>query len=87
MNAALYSNLPFDPVKDLAGVSQIIVTTSLLVVAPTLGVKSVKELIALARQKPGELNFSSSGVGHGIILPSVSGHATPVGRTRRCVLT
>ena len=68
MNAALYAKLPFDPVKDLAGVSQITVSTSLLVVAPTLGVKSVKELIALARQKPGQLNFSSSGVGSGMHL-------------------
>jgi tripartite-type tricarboxylate transporter receptor subunit TctC len=68
MSAALYSKLPFDPVKDLAGVSQIAVGTSLLVVAPALGVKSVKELIALAKQKPGQLNFSSSGVGSGTHL-------------------
>jgi len=68
MSAALYSKLPFDPVKDLTGVSQIAVGTSLLVVAPTLGVKSVKELIALAKQKPGQLNFSSSGVGSGTHL-------------------
>jgi tripartite-type tricarboxylate transporter receptor subunit TctC len=70
MNAALYAKLPFDPVRDLTGVSQITVSTSLLVVAPTLGVKSVKELIALARQKPGQLNFSSSGVGSGMHLNS-----------------
>ena len=68
MNAALYSKLPFDPRNDFAAVSQIAVSTSLLVVAPTLGVKSVKELIALARQKPGQLNFSSSGVGSGTHL-------------------
>ncbi len=68
MSAALYSKLPFDPVKDLAGVSQITITTSLLVVAPSLGVKSVKELIALAKQKPGQLNFSTSGVGSGMHL-------------------
>ncbi len=70
MNAALYSKLPFDPLKDLTGVSQITVTTSLLLVAPSLGVKSVKELIALAKQKPGELNFSTSGVGSGMHLNS-----------------
>ena len=68
MSAALYSKLPFDPVKDLTGVSQIAVGTSLLVVAPALGVKSVKELIALAKQKPGQMNFSSSGVGSGTHL-------------------
>ena len=68
MNAALYSKLPFDPINDFACVSQISVSTSLLVVAPTLGVKTVKELIALAKQKPGQLNFSSSGVGSGTHL-------------------
>lgn len=70
MNAALYAKLPFDPIKDLTGVSQMIISTSLLVVSPALGVKSVKELIALAKQKPGQLNFSSSGVGSGIHLNS-----------------
>jgi tripartite-type tricarboxylate transporter receptor subunit TctC len=68
MNAALYSKLPYDPLKDFAPVSQIVVSTSLLVVAPTLGVKSIKELIALAKQKPGQLTFSSSGVGSGTHL-------------------
>ena len=68
MNAALYSKLPYDPLKDFAGVSQISVGTSLLVAAPTLGVKSLKDLIALAKQKPGQLNFSSSGVGSGTHL-------------------
>ena len=68
MSAALYTKLPFDPLTDLAGVSQIAVSTSLLVVAPTLGVKSVKELIALAKQRPGQLNFSSSGIGSGTHL-------------------
>ena len=68
MNAALYSKLPYDPLKDFAPVSQILISTSLLVVAPTLGVKSVKELIALAKQKPGKLTFSSSGVGSGTHL-------------------
>ena len=68
MTAALHAKLPFDPVKDLAGISQITVSTSLVVVAPSLGVKSVKELIALAKQKPGQLNFSSSGVGSGMHL-------------------
>ena len=68
MTAALHAKLPFDPIKDLAGISQLTVSTSLIVVAPALGVKSVKELIALAKQKPGQLNFSSSGVGSGMHL-------------------
>lgn len=68
MNAALYSTLPYDPLKDFAGVSQISFGTPLLVAAPTLGVKSVKDLIALAKQKPGQLNFGSTGVGSGTHL-------------------
>ena len=68
MSAALYSKLPYDPVKDFACVSQIVISTSLLVVSPALGVKSVKELIALAKQKPGQLTYASSGVGSGTHL-------------------
>ena len=68
MNAALYSKLPYDPVRDFAPASQIAVSTSLLLVSPSLGAKSVKELIALAKQKPGQLNFGSSGVGSGTHL-------------------
>jgi tripartite-type tricarboxylate transporter receptor subunit TctC len=65
-SAALYAGkLPFDPVKDLSGVAQLASTPLVLVVAPTLGAKSVKELIALAKQKPGQLNFGSTGLGSG----------------------
>jgi len=68
MSAALYSKLPYDPFKDFTGVSQIAIGTGLIVVAPALGVKSVKELIALAKQKPGQLTFGTSGVGSGTHL-------------------
>jgi tripartite-type tricarboxylate transporter receptor subunit TctC len=68
MNAALYSRLPYDPLRDFSYVSQINVSTSLLVVSPKLGVKSVSELIALAKQKPGQLSYSSSGIGSGTHL-------------------
>ena len=64
-NATLYSKLPYDTVKDFAGVSRVASVPNLLVVAPTLGVKSVKDLIALAKSKPGQINFSSAGVGSG----------------------
>ena len=63
IGAALHPNLPYDAVRDFAGVTQIGVATVVLVVPPTLGVKSVKELITLARAKP--LVFSSSGAGSG----------------------
>jgi tripartite-type tricarboxylate transporter receptor subunit TctC len=64
-SAALYDKLPYDSVKDFRGVSLVTLTALALVVSPTLGAKSVKDLIALARQKPGQLNFGSSGIGSG----------------------
>ena len=65
-SAALYAGkLPYDPVRDFAGVTQYASTPLVLVVAPSLGVKSVKDLIALAREKKGQLNFGSTGQGSG----------------------
>jgi tripartite-type tricarboxylate transporter receptor subunit TctC len=61
--AAMFSKLPYDTLGDFAGVSRIVNVPSLLVVSPALGVKSVKELVALAKARPGRLNFSSPGVG------------------------
>ncbi len=62
---ALYSKLPFDTLRDFAGVSQLTSAPNVLVVAPSQGIKSVKELIALARQKPDGINFGSAGIGSG----------------------
>jgi tripartite-type tricarboxylate transporter receptor subunit TctC len=59
----LQSSLGFDPRKDYAPVSMVGQTAYLLVVNSDLGVKSIPELVALARSKPGQLNFSSTGVG------------------------
>lgn len=65
-SAALYAGkLPYDAVKDFAGIAQIASTPLVLVVGSTLGVKSPKELIALAKQKPAQLNFASTGHGSG----------------------
>ena len=61
--AAMLTKLPYDTLKDFAGVSRIANVPSILVVSPALGVKSVKDLVALARSKPKQLNFSSPGVG------------------------
>jgi tripartite-type tricarboxylate transporter receptor subunit TctC len=63
INAAMSSNLNFDIIKDFEPVTLITSTPTVLVVTPELGVKSVKELIALAKAKPGTLSFGSSGVG------------------------
>ena len=62
------SKLPYDPVRDLAPVSQVATLPFVLLVHPTLAVKSVPELIALAKAKPGQLNFGSSGGGGGAHL-------------------
>ena len=61
INPSLYKKLPFDPVKDLLPVSRAADSTNILVVHPSTGVKSVQELVALAKGKP--LNCGSSGVG------------------------
>ena len=65
INAVLRSNAGYDPVRDFVSVSQIGYSTSALVVAPSLGVKSVKELIALAHERPGKLLYGSAGAGSG----------------------
>jgi len=59
----LRKRLPFDPARDFAPISQLITLPHILVVHPSVSAKSVKELIALAKAKPGELNCASSGVG------------------------
>ena len=61
INPSLYKKLPFDPVKDLLPVSRAADSTNILVVHPSTGVKSVQELVTLAKGKP--LNCGSSGVG------------------------
>ncbi|MES2564590.1 MAG: tripartite tricarboxylate transporter substrate binding protein [Pseudomonadota bacterium] len=58
-------NAPFDPVRDFAGVSLIATLPLMLVVHPSLPVRSVKDLIVLAKARPGELNCGSSGNGSG----------------------
>lgn len=62
-NAALYANLPFDPEKDFAAAGLVGVQPSILVVNSNVPARSVRELVALARSKPGELNYASSGAG------------------------
>ena len=63
--AALYSKLPYDTFADLSGVTLTATSKYVLVVPPSLNVKSVAELIAAAKARPGQLNFSSAGVGSG----------------------
>jgi tripartite-type tricarboxylate transporter receptor subunit TctC len=62
INPSLHERLPFDPVRDFAPITRFAALPHVLVVHPSLPAKSVKELIALAKAKPGELNYASSGV-------------------------
>lgn len=63
VNVSLFKKLPYDLANDLAPITQATSQPYALVVHPSLPVKSVKELIALARAKPGSLNYGSSGTG------------------------
>jgi tripartite-type tricarboxylate transporter receptor subunit TctC len=65
VNPSLYSKLPYDPVKDFQPVTLIISTPHILVVPAESPVKSVADLVALAKTKPGGLTFASQGIGAG----------------------
>ena len=60
---ALYSQLSFDPIKDLTPMAVLVNTPSVLVANPKFGAKNIPELIALAKQDPGKINYSSAGIG------------------------
>jgi tripartite-type tricarboxylate transporter receptor subunit TctC len=65
INASLYPKLPYDTLKDLAPVTLLAEAPYLIAVHPSLPAKSMKELIALARTRPGQLNYGSGGSGTG----------------------
>lgn len=65
VNPSLYANLPYDPVRDFAPVTQLNTFAMLLVAHPSLPVTSVADLVRLAHTNPGKLNFASSGEGGG----------------------
>ena len=62
---AIYDKLPYDVRRDLTGITLTASSKYVLVAAPSMGYKSLKDLLAAARSKPGKLNFSSAGVGSG----------------------
>lgn len=65
VNASLYAKLPYNTVRDFAGITLVADVPNVLVVTPTLGVKSVRELVDLAKSKSGQFNYGSAGVGSG----------------------
>lgn len=65
VNVTLQGKLPYDPVKDFVGITQLVAASYLLVVHPSLGVNNVAELVAAARARPGKLNYASPGNGTG----------------------
>ena len=68
ISPALYRKLPFDPVKDLTPVTQLVASQLLLVATPSLPAKTTHELIALAKSKPGTLNYGMTGIGNPLHL-------------------
>jgi tripartite-type tricarboxylate transporter receptor subunit TctC len=63
MNKSLYAKLPFDPVRDFAPVSLVVEAPNILVAHPAVPVSNLRDVIALAKAKPGQLTYSSSGNG------------------------
>jgi tripartite-type tricarboxylate transporter receptor subunit TctC len=63
INPHILKNVPYDALKDLAPISQVLVAPNIMVAHPSLPVRSVKDLIAFARPRPGQLNFAAGGAG------------------------
>ncbi len=64
INPHVYKSLPYDPLRDLAPIMQTVTNTMAFVVHPNLPARSVKDLVALAKARPGELSYASNGVGN-----------------------
>ncbi len=63
INPAIYRKLPFDPIRDFSAISLVANVPNILVIHPSLPARSVKSLIALARARPGQMTYGSSGTG------------------------
>src|SRR5262249_50691552 len=63
VNPSIYGKLPYDPVRDFTPITGLITINHALIVNPSLPVASVTELVALARSRPGELNYGTFGIG------------------------
>ncbi|MBI3069425.1 MAG: tripartite tricarboxylate transporter substrate binding protein, partial [Betaproteobacteria bacterium] len=65
INGSVYAKLPYDPVRDFAPITMLASTPYLLVVHPSVPAKSLSDLIALAKSKPGQINYATGGIGVG----------------------
>jgi tripartite-type tricarboxylate transporter receptor subunit TctC len=65
ISPAIYNKLPYDATKDFSGITLTATGPALVIVSPELNVSNMREFIALAKSKPGQLNYSSAGVGSG----------------------
>ena len=63
LNPAIYPNLPYDTLRDLTGITPLASMPNVLVVSPARGWKTVADLVAAAKAKPGQLNYASAGIG------------------------
>src|SRR3954471_1501694 len=63
INASMYSKLPFDPIRDFSPIAILALVPNVLVVHPSMPARNVKEFIAIARARPAQMNYGSSGVG------------------------
>ena len=68
INPSLYSKLAYDPLRDLAGVAHVVTTPFMLVTHPSMPVKNVREFIAFAKARPGQVNYVTAGAGSGAHL-------------------
>jgi tripartite-type tricarboxylate transporter receptor subunit TctC len=77
VNPSLFDNLPYDPIRDFVPVAMLAAYPFLVVVNKELAAKSIKELIALAKSKPGELNYASS------LMCPIAGRSRPTATSSR----
>ncbi len=63
INASMYAKLPFDPVRDFSAIAIVALVPNVLVIHPSIPSRTLKDFIALARARPGQMNYGTSGVG------------------------
>jgi tripartite-type tricarboxylate transporter receptor subunit TctC len=75
VNPSTYAKLPFDTLRDFAGVTPLATLPNVLVMAPSKNVRTISDLLAIAKAKPGSLNYASAGNGSATHLNAENSHA------------